>query len=120
MICLSVRQPWANMIAAREKTIEVRTWRTHYRGELGIVSSRRPHIPPAGFLLAVAVLRDCSPMTLGDEAAARCPLYPGAWSWILGDIRPVLPVAVRGQLGLYERSFEDVDLIFEPVAGMLI
>jgi len=39
MKALSVKQPWANKIASGEKTIEVRTWYTHYRGPLLIVLS---------------------------------------------------------------------------------
>lgn len=33
---LSVRQPWASLIAAGRKSIEIRTWRTDYRGPLAI------------------------------------------------------------------------------------
>lgn len=36
MKCLTVRQPWAHMIANLGKTIENRTWETRYRGLLAI------------------------------------------------------------------------------------
>ena len=52
MKALSVKQPWANMIAEGEKTIETRTWSTDYRGEILIVSARDPDIPPAGCAVA--------------------------------------------------------------------
>ena len=42
MRALSVKQPWASLIASGQKTIETRTWRTDYRGDLLIVSSRQP------------------------------------------------------------------------------
>lgn len=42
MKCLSVRSPWAELIAAGLKTIELRTWRLAYRGQLVIVSTSRP------------------------------------------------------------------------------
>jgi len=103
MKCLSVRQPWASMIARGEKTIETRTWPTEYRGDLIIVSSLRPRIDdlPAGQALCIARVVDCRPMTRADELAARCELYAGAFAWVLDNIRPVEPVAVTGKLGLY-------------------
>jgi hypothetical protein len=109
MKALSVKQPYANMIASGQKTIETRTWPTDYRGDLLICSSKKPDIALAGYALAVVELYDCRPMTKADEAAARCELYDGAWAWLLWDIRPILvPFPVRGQLGLFE-----VDLKFK-------
>jgi hypothetical protein len=102
MKALSVKQPWANMIARGEKTIETRTWATDYRGDLLIVSSRKPPIEPAGHAVAIATVVDCRPMRREDEAAARCPVYPGAYSWVLTNIRRVKPFPVRGQLGIFQ------------------
>ena len=102
MKALSIRQPWANLIATGEKTIETRTWSTAYRGPLLIVSSRSPKIEPAGFAIAIADLADCRAMTREDERAARCSLYPNAFSWLLRNIRKIHPFPVRGKLGLYE------------------
>jgi hypothetical protein len=99
---LSVKQPWANMIASGEKTIETRTWPTAYRGELLIVSSKRPPIAPAGSAVAIATVLDCRPMTRGDERAACCSVYPGAYAWVLANLRALKPFAVRGQLGIFE------------------
>lgn len=42
MKALSVKQPWAELIASGVKTIETRTWYTSYRGPLLICSSKRP------------------------------------------------------------------------------
>jgi hypothetical protein len=102
---LSIKQPWANMICSGEKTIETRLWHTPYRGELLIVSSKRPAIPPNGYALAVARLVDCRPMQLDDESAACCDLYDGAYSWVLADVQPIELIPVRGQLGLYDVCF---------------
>ncbi len=102
MKALSIKQPWANMIAAGEKTIETRTWLTDYRGDLLIVSSKSPPIHPAGFALAIAELVDCRPMTRGDERAACCDLYPKAQAWVLSNIRRIRPFPVKGKLGIYD------------------
>jgi len=103
---LSVKQPWANLIAQGRKTIETRTWSTSYRGELLIVSSRKPNIAPAGCAVALVDIVGCRPMTAEDELAACCELYPGALAWCLENIRPVKPVAVRGRLGQYRVEVE--------------
>lgn len=112
MKALSVKQPWANMIASGEKTIETRTWRTNYRGPLLIVSSREPRIAPAGCALAVAVLDDCRPMTRKDERAACCRVYPDAQAWVLRDVRKIAPVPVKGSLGIYDCPLEPDELTY--------
>ena len=40
MRTLSVRQPWANLLADGTKTIELRTWATDYRGPLVICAAK--------------------------------------------------------------------------------
>jgi len=102
MKAISVRQPWASLIADGGKTIETRTWGTKYRGPLLIVSSAKPKIEPAGFALAIADLVDCRPMTPEDESRAMCESYPSANSWVLDNIRKIEPFRVRGALGLYD------------------
>lgn len=41
MKALSLWQPWATLIALREKRIETRGWSTNYRGELAIHAAQR-------------------------------------------------------------------------------
>jgi hypothetical protein len=110
---LSLKQPWANLVASGEKTIETRKWPADYRGPLLIVSSKSPDIPPAGYALAIATLVDCRPMTPADESAAKCRFYQGAYAWVLSDIRRVKPFPVRGQLGIYEVPAPEGGIIFE-------
>ena len=45
--CLSVQYPWAEYIRTGEKTVELRTWATDYRGPLAIASSLSPRGYPA-------------------------------------------------------------------------
>lgn len=42
MKALTIRQPWASLIAHGVKTIETRSWRTHYRGPLAIHAGATP------------------------------------------------------------------------------
>jgi hypothetical protein len=41
-------------------------------------------------------------MTEKDQLQAACPVYDGAFAWVLEDIRRVKPFPVRGQLGLFD------------------
>lgn len=103
---ISLHQPFASMIASGAKTIETRTWYTSYRGDLLIVSTKKPVIKPVaeyptGKALCIVKLVGCRRMTIKDEAAACCQFYPGAYAWLLDNIRTVPPIAVRGSQGFY-------------------
>jgi hypothetical protein len=99
---LSLKQPWANLIASGQKSIETRRWATNFRGEILIVSSKQPRIEPAGCAVAVARLVECRPMTRADERPAMCEMYKNAIAWVLQDVRPVRPFPVTGHLGLFD------------------
>lgn len=90
MKAISIKQPWASLVAAGTKTVECRTWKTHYRGPLLICSSKgdveiddggENLILPGGMALAAVELVDVRPMTEADlepaylpkEWYARCP-----------------------------------------------
>ncbi len=99
---LSIKQPWASLIAQGSKTIETRVWSTLYRGPLVICSSKEPHhLGPAGQTLCLVMLRSCRPMAAADEAVARCEIYERAVAWCFGKRWPIWPRPVRGQLGLF-------------------
>ena len=107
MKALSLRQPWASLIADGRKTIETRTWRTHYRGPLAIHASARPYADlPTGGIIAVAWLYDCRPMEAADEDAACIALYDGAYAWLLSDVQPIGLIPCKGMLGLWTPSEE--------------
>lgn len=103
---LTVRQPWASAIAAGRKTIEVRTWRTGWRGPvlihagrdrrhlreaaagggsaLGLSKRRREQARPApwyplGVVLAVARIVDCRRLEPDDGAALDIPGWADLW-----------------------------------------
>ncbi len=113
MKAMSLHQPWASMIAHGEKTIETRKWRTRYRGDLLICSTKKiygiqTHTLPYGMALAVVNLWDCQLMVADDSGPARVSFYrnPGLWSWFLKDIRPIKPFPVVGRQGFYEVEYE--------------
>jgi hypothetical protein len=113
MKALNVRQPWASLILAGRKTIELRSWATRYRGPLVIVASRGPDWHalarkealdgPRGVILAHVALVDVRPVRLEEDAADALGVpMPGDYAWVLARPRALDQVAVRGRLGLYD------------------
>ena len=109
MRVLTVRQPWAQAIASGRKRIEVRSWRTAWRGPLLIhAAARRPRLAdicpastagalaatkrrrrseadgwdvwPCGVLVAIVRLRDCRRLEPDDGPALDLPWWPEIWS----------------------------------------
>lgn len=127
MIALSVKQPWAWLIASGRKTIETRTWQTKHRGPILIVSSKGrmkkvifqcfyekfgPLVAlnlKYGMALCTANLVDCRVMIKDDEKLAGCEIYNGAYSWVLEDVERIEPFEVKGQLSLYEVKLPEGD-----------
>ena len=100
---ISLKQPWANLVASGKKTIETRKWTTNYRGDLVICSSKKPDIPPAGYALCIVELHHIEPMKKSHEKRACIKVYPRAHSWFLRNIRPLKKVVpVKGRLGVFD------------------
>lgn len=109
MKALSVKEPWASRIVFGPKTIELRTWQTSYRGQVLICASAKPEGPTSGMALGTVNLVECRPATDADEKDAMCPIAIGDFAWILSEKKVLgTPFGVKGQLGLFELSIEDV------------
>jgi CheY-like chemotaxis protein len=86
---VTIRQPEVTRLAAGEVRIEVKTWRTEYRGEILLVSALTPWIEPAGYAIAIGRLVDCRPMTRADELDAGKRRYANAQAWVFADVKPI-------------------------------
>ncbi len=53
MKAVSIKQPWANMIASNLKRIETRKWPTTYRGRILIVSSKKHDVDALDYFTEV-------------------------------------------------------------------
>lgn len=108
---LSVKEPFASLIADGRKSIETRGWRTDYRGPLLICASAKPKIHKAGYAVCIVTLFDVRKMHIEDAGAAMCDYIPGRYAWILTNLhRFGRPMPAKGALYLW-----DVDA--ELVAG---
>ncbi len=141
MKAISIKQPWAWLIAVGYKTVENRKWYTGYRGDILIHASKskvdlerdieyvrqafKIGIDPEqlifGKVLAVADLIACT-----KEPKEKIDQYwhdTGKFAWILRRIRPIDPFEVRGELNVFEVPFswdEYPDLIREPIPLVII
>ena len=122
MKALSIRQPWAWLIANGFKDIENRSWKTNLRGEFLIhagkafdsagyewVRTNFPTIPmPAiadferGGIVGRATLIDCFPPESHRNGKCSSPWYFGEYGFLVKDASPLPFQAIRGKLSFFE------------------
>ena len=103
---LTIMPEFAEDIALGQKTVEVRTWKTNYRGPLLITSSsKRCKGLICGYALCVVDLIDVVPMTkeLAKKALVNWrPEFRDTYAWILDNNRLITPQPVKGKLSIWE------------------
>jgi hypothetical protein len=114
MKALSIRQPWAWLIATGFKDIENRTWPTDFRGRIYIHAPKRTdsnafsQLMRRGLSLA-AVLKLTRGAIIGEVDIIDCvkhstsPWFVGPYGFVLAN--PALykkPIPCKGRLGLFE------------------
>mgnify|MGYP000099681018 CR=1 FL=1 len=119
MKIITIKQPWAHLIAEGFKDIENRAWKTDFRGKLGIHVGKsmtdindslivklieREHIPlpsieslknQQGFIIATVDL------TRIERDSTNFWAIPGQFHWKLESPQKIEPVAAIGKLGLW-------------------
>ena len=135
---LSVKQPYADLLTRvvfrdesgeyhAEKTIEVRTRNTNYRGDLLVCASAKPELPgrmsgvTCGFVELYAV-KPIEQFTPEDWAATcipekDCP-HKG-YGWMMRNPRRVVEMPIKGQLGVYNLIVPKGDITEYPRAMAL-
>jgi len=106
MKVLTIKEPWASMILEGKKTIETRTWKTDYRGQILLHASKNPKSKISGCIFASAEIVDCKEMIQAHEKLACCEVYPKANSWFLKNIKQTELKEVKGKLGLWNFDCE--------------
>lgn len=102
MRAISINNPWATLIAKGEKTLEIRSWQTAFRGDILIVSTQRKYADyPRGAALCIVRLAGVREFVPADAAAAHIAYQLGYFAWVLSDVRPITPFPVKGQQGFY-------------------
>lgn len=124
MKVITVKQPWASLIAEGYKKYEFRTWNTKYRGDILIhaginidkeAMKRFEHYNldyPTGCIIAKATLTDS--IYVDDEFVKTIGptnllvykniINKGDWNgygFKLENIKKINPIPIKGQLGLW-------------------
>ena len=122
MKVISIRQPWASLIASGVKDVENRTWPTRYRGPVLIHSSQRtdgvssdeielrfdvqsPSMLPLGGIVGITEIVDCV------KPHSSMWYVPSHWAFALANSRPLPFVQWKGQLGIRDAPAELLELL---------
>ena len=126
MKVISIKEPFATLIANGMKNIETRSWKTNYRGELFIHASGKNLAKE--FLTndyVVDLIKDMD-MNYGN-IICRCNLVDcvymdesfleyikqnpteynlgeykqGRYAWVMEDIEPIYPISAKGKLNIW-------------------
>ncbi len=129
MKVITIKQPFATLIAEGFKEYEFRTWKTKYRGEILIHAGkgidkkaieRFKHLGleyPTGCIIAKVTLTDC---VYVDDALVECltkkdpEVYYGmihkkewnGYGFKLENVRKIKPISINGKLSLWEYEGE--------------
>ena len=133
MKVLSIKEPFATLIANGDKLIETRSWKTNYRGEIFIHASGKEvakeyltneyvislinNLPMNfGNIICRANLVDC--IYMDDDFIKQIKLNvkehnlglyeKGRYAWIFEEIEPIYPIPAKGKLNIwnYEGKYE--------------
>jgi len=131
MKVLTIKQPFATLIAEGLKEYEFRTWKTSYRGELLIhagqgidkeAMKRYEHLNleyPTGKIIAKCTLTDCLPVEeeLKKKLKEKDPLvYYGVlrkdstwqgYGFQLENIKKISPIPAKGRLSFWEYDYQE-------------
>jgi len=116
MKALSLKQPWAELIVSGKKTIELRKWNTHFRGEFLVHASQSPRKDgmerfgftelPLGCIVGKATLVDVKKYVNKEELTAdfdkHCAtkdFWEGKiYGFLLKNAQRIEPVPLKGKL----------------------
>jgi len=126
MKVITIKQPWATLIAKGYKEYEFRTWKTKYRGDILIHAGKnidkkameRFHYLnlefPLGKIIASATITDCikvddafrSMLAQKDPMVYKNVINKTSNDWNgygfqLENVKEIVPIAINGKLGLW-------------------
>lgn len=133
MKAITIKQPFATLIAENLKEYEFRTWKTKYRGEIlihagkGIDKKAMEKFKdlnleyPSGCIIAKADLTDCIPINDKQRKILqrKNPLVYSSiikhtewngYGFKLENVQKITPIPVNGKLSLWEYEIKENEL----------
>lgn len=129
MKVITIKQPWATLIAEGYKKYEFRTWRTKFRGDILIhagkgvdknVLPRFEHLNleyPSGCIIAKVKITDCVEVDEELREKLKCEdelVYRGiqdrnwnGYGFKIEDVEMIEPIYVNGKLGLWDFDYKE-------------
>lgn len=114
MKALSLMPEWAMAVLLGWKTVECRTWKTDYRGELLICASSKAWPGSiAKHALCIVNLADVVPFRKKHLEAAGMDVMPEAesYAWIFDNLTWIEPFEVKGKLHIFDVPDEKIKII---------
>ncbi|MBI4451430.1 ASCH domain-containing protein [Candidatus Woesearchaeota archaeon] len=119
MKALSLKQPWAELVVSGQKTIEIRKWNTHFRGEFLVHASKNGNKEatarfglqnlPEGCIVGKATLVSVKKYQSQEEFEADAGKHfakgwwdPKAHGFILQNAQRLEPKPLKGMLNFFE------------------
>jgi hypothetical protein len=124
MKALSLKQPWAELVLQKRKTIETRTWNTPFRGVFYIHASKQVDAAamkefgfaslPTGCIVGIAELTGVKvyPTKESFEADAKhhevryFDWHKPRYGFLLKDVTRIDPVPCRGMLNFFPVEYD--------------
>lgn len=130
MKAITIKQPWATLIAEGYKEYEFRTWKTKYRGDILIHAGKGTDKKamerfknlnleyPVGQIIAKAAITDCiyvdeefaQKLFKKDPVVYRGLIDKGDWDgygFKLENVEKIEPIEVNGKLSLWDYDYEE-------------
>ena len=129
MKVLTLKQPWATLVAEGIKQYEFRTWKTNYRGKVlihagvGIDKNELKKFEdmnlecPSRRILAEVEIEDCLELDddlnkkiINENNIAYGSKYRTGYAWKLKNVKKLdINKEINGKLGLWNIDLEDLD-----------
>jgi hypothetical protein len=111
---LSLKQPWAALLAAGRKTIEVRRWPTEFRGRVLIHASSVPDERPEAWQRLPPELRELARLgggVIGAGTIVECRAYRAREAFAVDGASHLNDPAWFEEAGLFGFVFADLEVL---------
>ena len=129
MKVLTLKQPWASLVAEGIKQYEFRTWKTNYRGKVlihagaGVEKKELDRFKdldldyPSKRIIAEVEIEDCLELDdnlnkkiINENNVAYGSKYRTGYAWKLKNVKKInVDKEINGKLGLWNIDLKDLD-----------